>query len=440
MLTRSALLAAALAASLLAAPDSVYVARRQRAAAAFHDGVLLLHANSTTSFATDGFHQDPLFYYFTGLENTVAAILAIDGKSGDSWLFLPTHPPLANLGLKPEVVPGAVDAQRLGIQHVSDWTSIETFVSHYAGLLPLYYAADPYSYPEMPFNIAGAKTPNPPSWFSFLQLRWPTIHAREARDRIVALLAVQTPDEAATLRSAAKATVAALMTGVHTVRPGATQSLVEAGMAQACVGAGAHGPSFWPWAMAGENAIVNRAFTSRGRYDHLNSTLRPGDLVRLEVGCESDHYQGDLGRTVPVSGRFTPDQRETWDIFVAAYRAGVAALRDGVTAGQVFERWRDELLRHRAAARTSLAQRAIDSWSQPQNVPFWQIHTTNLVFGHPTGPLQAGTTANFEPAASIDGQGYYLEDMFLITHDGAELLTPGVPSTADEIESAMRGR
>jgi hypothetical protein len=43
----------------------------------------------------------------------------------------------------------------------------------------------------------------------------------------------------------------------------------------------------------------------------------------------------------------------------------------------------------------------------------------------------------FEPIASIDGQGFYLEDMFLITKNGTELLTRGVPYSAEEIEAAM---
>ena len=47
-------------------------------------------------------------------------------------------------------------------------------------------------------------------------------------------------------------------------------------------------------------------------------------------------------------------------------------------------------------------------------------------------------TVNFEPIASVDGQGFFLEDMYLITQDGAELLTPGVPYTAEQIETAMR--
>jgi hypothetical protein len=63
--------------------------RLQRAEAAFPDGVILLHANSDLNWSGDGFRQSPLFYYFTGLENTEGAILAIDGKSRESWLFLP---------------------------------------------------------------------------------------------------------------------------------------------------------------------------------------------------------------------------------------------------------------------------------------------------------------------------------------------------------------
>src|SRR5215831_6676726 len=77
--------------------------RRQRAATAFHDGILLVHAKSQLDSTADGFRQDPYFYYFSGLQNTVGALFVIDGKSGESWLFLPSKPPLAKIGLPPEV-------------------------------------------------------------------------------------------------------------------------------------------------------------------------------------------------------------------------------------------------------------------------------------------------------------------------------------------------
>ncbi len=227
------------------------------------------------------------------------------------------------------------------------------------------------------------------------------------------------------------------MAGMRAIRPGVSQRSVEAVVENTCWNAGAHGSSFWPWAMAGDHGVFPRPFTSLARYDHLNQNMRAGDLVRLDVGCEWDHYIGDLGRTVPVSGRYDDGQRETWNIFVDAYHAGAKALRDGATVDQIFDAWQKELASHRTSAKTLLAQHAIASWSDRKNVPYWQIHTTNLLAAYPVGPLKVGTTINFEPITEIDGQGFFLEDMYLITKNGAELLTPGVPYSADEIEAAM---
>jgi hypothetical protein len=203
---------------------------------------------------------------------------------------------------------------------------------------------------------------------------------------------VQSADEIVALRSAARTTVTAVMAGMRAIRPGASQRSVEAVVENTCWNSGAHGGSFWPWAMAGENAVFARPFFSIARYDHLNRIMRPG---------------------------------ETWNSFVAAYRAGVQALRGGVTVDQVFDVWKKELIGDRAAAKTALAQHAIDSRADRRYVPFWQVHTTNLTAAYPSGALHPGTTINFEPIAAVDGQGFFLDDMYLITKDSTALLTPG---------------
>ena len=425
---------------MAASESTVLRERRQRAAAAFPDGVLVFHANSGLDLTADGFRQDPYFYYFTGLENTVAAVLAIDGKAGETWLFLPSHPPYLKSGLKPEVQPGAESAKRIGIEHVVDWSEMQQFFAAKAGQPPpLYYAEDLSKFDDLPTNLLSAKSPEAPTWLQIILQKWPGYEAREASKQIQALMTIQSADEIDALRSAAKATVTAVMAGMRAIRPGVSQRSVEAVVEDTCWKEGAHGSAFWPWAMSGENAVFPRPFTSLARYDHLDQAMRSGDLVRLDVGCEWNHYTGDLGRTLPVSGRYADDQRETWNIFVAAYRAGAKELRDGVTVDRVFDAWRQELVSHRASARSLLAQHAIDSWSDRKNIPYWQVHTTNLVAAYPIGPLKEGTTINFEPIASVDGQGFFLEDMYLVTKGGAELLTPGVPYSAEQIEAAMRG-
>ena len=412
--------------------------RRRRAAAAFPDGIILIHANSEIDLTADGFRQDPFFYYFTGLENTVGAVLAIDGRSGGSWLFLPSLPSLFGGVVRPEVQPGPEAVQRLGIEHVVGWAELEQFLGSHAGQrVSLYYADDPARLGELPPHLLNSKSPEAPMWVQIILQRWPAFQPKEIGSRIQALMAVQSPDEVAAVQLAAHATVSALMAGMRAIRPGVSQRRVEAAVENTCWNTGAHGSSFWPWAMSGKNGVFPNPGASLMRYDHLDQAMRSGDLVRLDVGCEWGHYQGDLGRTVPVSGHYDKDQRETWNIFVAAYHAGAKALHDGITVDQVFDAWRAELLRHRSSAKTSLAQHAIDLWSDRKNVPYWQVHTTNLSAALPVGPLREGTTINFEPIASIDGQGYFLEDMYLITKDGADLLTPGVPYSADEIEKAM---
>jgi Xaa-Pro aminopeptidase len=192
--------------------------------------------------------------------------------------------------------------------------------------------------------------------------------------------------------------------------------------------------------MAGENGVFPKPFESTERYDHLDAVMKSGDLVRVDVGCEWKHYQGDLGRTVPVSGRYTEEQREIWNIFVAAYRATARTFREGASEEQAFASWKTELLRHRETAKTALAKEAIERWSERKNVPYWQMHTMNLDAGAIEGPLRTGMVIDFEPIASIGGQGYYLEDMYLIGKDGAEVMTPGVPYTAEEIEASMSAK
>ena len=438
-LSRTAILIMATLGLLTIAKSADFAERRQRAAAEFHDGILLLHASSELNASADGFHQDPFFYYFTGLENTVGAILAIDCKSNETWLFLPSHPPFFRAGLRPQVQPGPEAEQRLALQHVVDWSELKEFLAGHSGQqVSLYFANGFSNFDELPEDLLNTKSPQAPAWLQLILQKWPSFEGREATRRVQDLMTVQSDDEIAALRAAGQATVAALRAGIRAVRPGSSQRMVESIVEDACWRAGAHGSSFWPWAMGGENAVFPRPFTSLGRYDHLNSVLRSGELLRLDVGCEWDHYQGDLGRTIPVSGHFDIDQRELWTIFVAAYQAGAKMLRAGVTVDQVFDAWQKELVSHRGSAKGSLARRAIESWSNRNQVPFWQIHTSNLSTGSPTGPLRAGTTINFEPIASIDAQGFFLEDMYLITATGAELLTPGVPYSAEAIEAAMR--
>ena len=422
--------ALAVAAPCSPADSGDYKEHRERASKAFADGILLLHSKTTTNDPDDGYREEPAFYYLTGLENSPGAILAIDGKSGDSWLFLDPKQ-------SEEIQPGAEAAARLGLEHVVAWKELNGFLARrIATGTVIYFEPESAMLPE---DLSG-KDARMPSWVQVLQNKWPAVEFRSVGRKLDTLMAVESSSEQQASRVAARATVAAFTAGAKAVRPGISQREVELAVVQTCWKAGARGVSFWPWAMAGANGVFPKPFESFARYDHLDSTLRAGDLMRLDVGCEWEHYQGDLGRTIPVSGRYSEEQREVWNIFVAAYRKVASELREGLTPDQAFEIWRAELLRAGATAKTSLAKEAVANWSERKNVPFWQMHTMNLSAGYIEGPLRSGMVIDFEPIASIGGQGYYLEDMYLIGKTGAEVLTPGVPYSAEEIEAFLAPR
>jgi hypothetical protein len=106
-------------------------ARRARIAASIGHGLLLLHARSSAGENEPGFKQDANFLYLTGLSNLSAAVLAVVGATGDSWLFVPPPPNefAATDPVGKYIRPGAEAESRLGIQHVRSW-------DHFAPVAP----------------------------------------------------------------------------------------------------------------------------------------------------------------------------------------------------------------------------------------------------------------------------------------------------------------
>src|SRR5215469_3393243 len=165
--------------------------RRQRAATAFHDGILLLHASSQIDLAADGFRQIAYFFYFTGLENTVGAVLAVDGQKGESWLFLPTNPPFRKSGLVPEIQPGAANS---GFEHVVDWSELDRFLAAH-GSGSLYYAEDESRFAELPPSLLSSKFPQAPTWLQIILQKWPAFEPKESSKQLQALMEVQSAEE-----------------------------------------------------------------------------------------------------------------------------------------------------------------------------------------------------------------------------------------------------
>jgi len=121
------------------------------------------------------------------------------------------------------------------MEHVVDWSELEGFLASHAGQAPpLYYGDDLSIFAELPANLLSPKSPQAPIWLQIILQRWPAFEAKESGERIEALMAVQSAEETAALRSAAKATVTAVMAGMRAIRPGVSQRSVEAVVENTC--------------------------------------------------------------------------------------------------------------------------------------------------------------------------------------------------------------
>jgi Xaa-Pro aminopeptidase len=290
--------------------------------------------------------------------------------------------------------------------------------------------------PEPMWPVSGEKL----LWSRSVKEAFPTAELASVEEAIRALRWVKSKQEIEILREVARTSASALLAGMRAVEPGVSQRVSEVAIVSGCIEAGAKAPSFWPWTMSGRNAHVGELVRSFYDYDHLDREMKAGELVRMDVGCALRLYEGDVGRTIPVSGKFTPEQRETWELLIQGYRAGLSAMKAGATLPSVMERARSEVERAQRSLRSDYARRAAAAILNGPLRGTWHIHGVGLDGGETgTDRLEAGSVIAFEPMFSVDADAYYLEDMILVTESGHEVLTRGLPYSASEIEQAMAG-
>ena len=256
--------------------------------------------------------------------------------------------------------------------------------------------------------------------------------------RLTALRTVKTDAELALMRHAIEITAEAHREAMRAMRPGMHEYEVEALIEYVFHRNGAEHPGFPSIVGSGENAVILHYETNRRQ-------MQDGDVVVMDIGAEYHGYSADVTRTVPVNGRFTPEQRSIYEIVLRAQEAGIQAVREGTPFGDV----------HRAAAAV-VAQglRELGLIESDQEVRRFFMHGTSHYLGlyvHDVGtggPLLPGTVITVEPgiyiapAEDVDPKwwniGVRIEDDVLVTEAGAEVLSAGAPRTIADIEALMR--
>jgi len=416
-------------------PAAEYRARRAailEALAQAGGGVFLVpSADGVTHGET--FRQLDDFMYLTGLE-LPGSLLALDADAGEAILFAPgwdfrfQNPGRPNdfpgrpLGDDPAVAAaaglgGVTPLERLPLR-IYAWVSSGR---------PLWVD------PDVPGDVP---TPRPsfvgtlgPVETLLLRLRrdHPDVRLGNAYSFVARARMTKSPAEVERMRRAADATAQAIRVTARAIAPGVTEAALQGVFEGACREEGAlqipftpivkSGPnSLWPWRILATHA------------DRRNRAMAAGELVIQDVGCAVDGYVSDVGRTFPVGGTFSPIQREKLEMITRVSDAVIAAVRPGVTFADL----------------TRVAYEAIpDAEERYMQTPSYFGHHLGLSAGDPSlpdEPLAQGMVFTIEPWYYNHDVGIsvFVEDVLLVTENGVDVLTRGLPRSPDDLERMLR--
>ncbi|AWS42182.1 Xaa-Pro aminopeptidase [Streptosporangium sp. 'caverna'] len=193
-----------------------------------------------------------------------------------------------------------------------------------------------------------------------------------------------------------------------------------------------------------------------------DSRLNESDLLLLDAGVETDNlYTADITRTLPLSGRFSPIQRQVYELVYEAQSAAIAGLRPGA-------RFRDF---HQTAMRViaeglhdwGVLKISADEAMDPESGLYrrYTVCSSGHMLGldvhdcakarsevYLDGVLEEGQVLTVEPGLYLQpddltlppelrGIGVRIEDDLVVTADGARLMSAGLPRHPDEIEEWM---
>jgi Xaa-Pro aminopeptidase len=191
--------------------------------------------------------------------------------------------------------------------------------------------------------------------------------------------------------------------------------------------------------------------------------VREGDLILLDAGIELDsYYTADITRSLPIGGTFTPVQRQVYEAVLEAADAAFAIVKPGIRFREIHAAAMEVIARKTAewGLLPVTAEESIEPDAQYHRR--YMVHGTSHHLGidvhdcaqarremYLDGVVEAGMVFTIEPGLYFQpddltvpeefrGIGVRIEDNILVTADGAENLSIGIPRTADDVEAWLR--
>ena len=365
-------------------PLAEYKERRERLEQRIKGNVLVLRAAPEEELVE--YQQERNFYYLTGFDEP-NAILLLDAASTppEDVLFLPERKPLEERWTGAKLGPGPEAETATGFSKVLPVSEFDATLKKAS---------------ERAKSVYGVK---------------------EVVNDIAHLRQTKSPTEVALLEKAVRITLKAQEAAARTIAPGVMEYEVEAALEYEFRRNGAERPGF-------PSIVGSGPFSTILHYDKNTRRMESGDVVVVDIGAEWGGYSADVTRTYPVSGKFSPRQREIYQIVLDAQKAAMAKIRPGVTFRDI----------HQASS----------SYIRSKGYEKYFIHGTSHHIGlevHDAGsterPLEPNMVITVEPGIYISEEqlGVRIEDDVVVTPTGYRMLST-FPKEIDEIEALVQKR
>lgn len=447
-------------------PQSEFAARREALAERLNDGTVLVLAAPEPPLDYLPWSQSRSFMYLTGFREPDAALL-MTRVSGTLQATLFVNPRDA----AQEVWTGA----RLGVEGVRPTTGMDgRDVSQLRAALDAALKSDLPLYVIGDFS-GGPTTLSPHKQFvNVLKAQFPSRRIVSSNGAVETLRGTKSDAEFDRLRIAAEISARGHLAAFALAQPGVGEWELQAAAERVWRAESGEAPGYASIVGSGPNATTLH-------YNANSRVVEAGELVVMDMATTFDGYSADITRTIPVSGRFSPAQREIYDIVLAALKAAEREVIPGTRATAMTAAANTELAR--GLTRIGLIDSPTASYDcgtvqRPRRCPqlsLFYMHGLGHGIGldvhdpeqyYETGVVAVGSAFTIEPGiyvrstlpailprtqdntaylartarafARFTGIGVRIEDDYLVTASGVERPSALVPREADEIERLMQ--
>jgi Xaa-Pro aminopeptidase len=372
------------------------------------DGVLVLFARADDDLRD--YIQEPNFLYLTGWRDPGAVLMM---TATEEILFLPPRNRTAEIFYGRVTDPNDPDVfEKTGFQAVLPRSAVETTFLRLLENAPKIY--DEHADPQAE-KLRGLA---------------PLHEEGNATALLAKLREFKSPAEVALIQKSSDATVAAHLAAWHAMKAGKSEYEIAAVMTNTYFSLGCERSAYAPIVGSGPNSVILHYSANKRRMD-------AGEVVVMDVGAECSDYATDVTRTVPVNGKFSPRQREIYEIVLGAQKAAIAAVKPGMKAGRG------------AGTLQQIAYDYINTHGKDQHgTPLGKYfthglsHHVGLDVHDPSEPgveLKPGMVITIEPGIYIPEEniGVRIEDTILVTENGCKILSGALPREVEEIEKLV---